>query len=203
MTLDVYAILGLVGIFAFAVSGGIAAIRRDMDILGVVFVAFLPAVGGGTLRDLCLDVPVFWLSDSLTLWVSLIGGLSTFFFYHFLNHFRLLRWMDAIGLAIFAPLGAAKALELGHNGLVVIIMGVLTAVAGGLLRDVVCRNDALVMKGEIYATAAILGGLSLWTLVALNIPLNLALPIACIITFTARAIGIIFNLGLPKFNSAT
>ena len=198
MTWDLYTVLGLIGIFAFAISGGTAAIRKDMDILGVIFVAFLPAVGGGTLRDLCLDIPVFWLSDIWTLWVALIGGLSTFFFYHFWNRFRLLRWMDAVGLAVFAPLGASKALELGHNGFVVVIMGVLTAIAGGLIRDMVCQTEALVMKGEIYATAAILGGLSLWLLSQAGLGMSTALPIACSLTFAARAIGIIFQIGLPK-----
>ncbi len=198
MNSDIYMWLGLLGIFAFAISGGTAAIRKDMDILGVIFVAFLPAVGGGTLRDICLDVPVFWLTDLWTLWVALLGGVSTFFFFHFWSRSRLLRWMDAVGLAVFAPLGAYKALELGHNGFVVVIMGVLTAIAGGLIRDMVCQNEALVMKGEVYATAAILGGLSLWLLTRYGVALNWALPIACLLTFAARAIGIVFQIGLPK-----
>ncbi|MBC6404001.1 MAG: trimeric intracellular cation channel family protein [Hyphomonadaceae bacterium] len=195
---SIYDLFVLIGTYAFAVSGGIAAVRKDMDILGIVLVSFLPAVGGGTLRDICLDRPVFWLSDSLMLWVALAGGLSAFFFYCFFSRLQILRWMDAIGLAAFAPLGASMAMYEGYGAFVAVLMGVLTAIAGGLIRDVVCQDEMLIMKGDIYATAAILGAVSLWLFKEiLGLDSQSALPLAFLVTLATRAAGIIFHLGLP------
>lgn len=193
-----YGILGNLGMFVFAISGGIVAVRREMDLFGVIFVAFLPAIGGGTIRDICLDVPIFWLENQTALWISLAGGLSAYFFYRFWTKLRPLVWADAIGLSVFAPLGAAKAIQLGHGGFVAVLMGVLTAIAGGLLRDLVCNEESLLMREDIYATAAIIGSLTLWGCMRADIALNPALIIATGVTFAIRALSIRFKVSLPK-----
>ncbi|MEM9809832.1 MAG: TRIC cation channel family protein, partial [Pseudomonadota bacterium] len=147
-----------------------AAVRRDMDLFGVIMLAFLPAVGGGTLRDLLLDAPVFWLEDSWTLLFALVGGLAAFFAATAIDAWRPLRWADAAGLALFAVTGAAKALELGYNIAVVLLMGTITATFGGLLRDVVANREPLILKEDIYATAALFGALT-YALLALAVDL--------------------------------
>ncbi len=147
-----------IGVFVFALSGGIAAARKEMDLFGVLVLAFLTAVGGGTLRDLILDAPVFWLADTLSLGLCAAGGLVAFFLWKPIDAFRPLRWADAAGLALFCVAGAAKAAGLGHSFVIVLIMGTMTASAGGLLRDVVAnRVPLLLLPGEVYATAALLG----------------------------------------------
>ena len=187
-----------IGVFVFALSGGIAAVRKDMDLFGVIVLAFLPAVGGGTLRDLILDAPVFWLADTISIWLAAAGGLAAFFFTKFIEDFRPLRWADAVGLALFAVTGAAKAAELGHGFIIILIMGVMTASAGGLIRDVVANRDPLLLKEDIYATAALLGALVYAALFFLGVDPRIAFFAGMAAAFILRALALIFNLSLPK-----
>lgn len=188
-----------IGVFVFALSGGIAAVRKEMDLLGVIVLAFLTAVGGGTLRDLILDVPVFWLEDTLALTLSAAGGLTAFFLYKTLEGLKPLRWADAAGLALFSVAGAAKAAGLGHDFVIILIMGTMTASAGGLLRDVVAnRVPVLMLPGELYATAALLGSAVYGALRALGAHEPAAFAAGMAGAFALRAAAIVFNLSLPK-----
>ncbi|WP_084421070.1 trimeric intracellular cation channel family protein [Henriciella litoralis] len=191
-----------VGIFVFAISGGVVAVRKDMDFLGVIVLAFLPAIGGGTLRDLLLDQPVFWLSDTTTLILATAGGMTAFFFYRFVSQFRALRWPDAAGMSLFAIVGAAKAMELGHGFAVVVMMGTITASAGGLMRDVVANEEPLVLKeGELYATCAIVGSVVYFLLMRHGPSEALALSAGVATAFILRASAILFGWMLPKAKS--
>ena len=187
-----------IGVFVFAISGGIVAVRKDMDLFGVIVLAFLPAIGGGTLRDLILGQPVFWLSDTPTLLLALAGGLTAYVFHRFLENFRPLRWADAFGMSLFAVTGAAKAMTLDHGLAVVLIMGTLTASAGGLMRDVVANEEPLLLKKDIYATAALLGAGVYFALAAWGLPESSAFIGGLAAAFTLRALAIIFQLSLPK-----
>jgi uncharacterized membrane protein YeiH len=187
-----------IGVFVFAISGGIVAVRKDMDLFGVIVLAFLPAIGGGTLRDLILDQPIFWLSDTPTLLLALAGGLTAYVFHRFLENFRPLRWADAFGMSLFAVTGAAKAMSLDHGLAVVLIMGALTASAGGLMRDVVANEEPLLLKKDIYATAALLGAGVYFGLAAWGLPESSAFIGGLAAAFTLRALAIVFKLSLPK-----
>jgi uncharacterized membrane protein YeiH len=187
-----------VGVFVFAISGGIVAVRKDMDLFGVIVLAFLPAIGGGTLRDLILDQPIFWLSDTPTLLLALAGGLTAFVFHRWLENFRPLRWADAFGMSLFAVTGAAKAMNLDHGLGVVLIMGALTASAGGLMRDVVANEEPLLLKKDIYATAALVGALVYFGLATYGLTETSAFIGGLAAAFTLRALAIIFQLSLPK-----
>ena len=187
------------GVFVFAISGGVLAVRKEMDLLGVIVLAFLPAIGGGTLRDLLLGAPVFWLSDTLTLVLAIAGGLTAFLFYRYVSQFRALRWPDAVGMSLFAVTGAAKAMSLGHGFLVVVIMGAITASAGGLLRDVIANEEPLVLKeGELYATCALAGSGVYFAAVALGAPEAIAFTAGMATAFISRAMAIIFGIKLPR-----
>lgn len=187
------------GVFVFALSGGIAAARNGMDLFGVLVLAFLTAVGGGTLRDLILDAPVFWLDDTLTLVLCAAGGVAAFFLHKTLEGFRPLRWADAAGLALFSVAGAAKAAGLGHGFVIVLIMGAMTASAGGLLRDVVAnRVPVLLLPGELYATAALLGAGVYGALHFNGAGEGPAFAAGMAAAFALRAAAIVFNLTLPK-----
>lgn len=187
------------GVFLFAISGGIVAVRKDMDLFGIIVLAFLPAIGGGTLRDIILGQPIFWLEDTGVLGLAVAGGLTAFFFHRVIDNFRPLRWADAFGMALFAVTGAAKATALGFDWPVVLIMGTITASAGGLLRDVVANNEPLLLVStEIYATAALLGsgvyfGLRQWTGDE-----TLAFWAGLAAAFILRALAIIFKLAMPR-----
>lgn len=188
-----------IGVFVFALSGGIAAVRKEMDLFGALVLAFLTAVGGGTLRDLILDAPVFWLADTLSLILCGAGGVTAFFLWKPIDAFRPLRWADAAGLALFSVAGAAKAAGLGHDFIIVLIMGVMTASAGGLLRDVVAnRVPVLLLPGELYATAALLGAGVYAALHVGGAGDTLAFAAGMAAAFALRGAAIVFNLSLPK-----
>ncbi|MEL7486279.1 MAG: trimeric intracellular cation channel family protein [Pseudomonadota bacterium] len=187
-----------VGVFVFALSGGIVAIRKGMDLFGIIVLSFLPAIGGGTLRDLILDQPVFWLADHAALGLAALGGLTTFVFYGRVASFRPLRWADAFGMSVFAVAGAAKALAAGHGWPVVLIMAVMTASFGGLLRDVVANEEPLLLKQDVYATAALLGGVVYYCCDAVALSNWLAFALAGVCAFMLRGVAIIYGLSLPK-----
>lgn len=188
-----------IGVFVFAVSGGVAAVRREMDLFGVLVLAFLTAVGGGTLRDLILDAPVFWLEDTAALWLCAAGGFVAFFFSKPIDAFRPLRWADAAGLALFSVAGAAKAAGLGHGIVIVLMMGTMTASAGGLLRDI-CANRVplLLLPGELYATAALLGAGVYGAFHFAGLAEGPSFAAGMAAAFALRAAAIVFNLSLPK-----
>lgn len=185
-----------IGVFVFAISGGLIAIRYNLDLFGILIVSLLPAVGGGTLRDLLLDVPVFWLDDAWVICIALLGGVAAIV-YKSLTQLRLLVWADALGLALFAMVGMYKAYALGHGFITVVAMGTITATAGGLIRDVVCGGPPLLLKEDIYAIAA-LGGCTLAYIgLKFGISPNVALGSGFLTCFIIRALAISFKLSLP------
>lgn len=193
--------LGLIdriGVLVFAISGGIVAVRAKMDLLGVLVLSFLPALGGGTLRDLILDAPVFWLTDGWSLTMVLCGAVLAFLFTNTVETFKPLRWADAVGLGLFAVTGAAKAIEMGHGITIAVIMAAVTASAGGLLRDVVADREPLLLKQDIYATPALLGGLGYALSWAAGLTFELATLIGFSLAFALRGCAIQFGWSLPK-----
>ena len=199
MSLDLLLLLlDRVGVFVFAVSGGVVAVRARMDVLGVLVLAFLPALGGGTLRDLILDAPVFWLTDGWSLAMVALGAAAAFFFTPFLEGFKPIRWADAVGMALFAVTGAAKAMELGHGLAIVVIMGGLTASAGGLLRDVVANREPMLLKQDIYATAALLGALGFALAIRAGVGPRAATGVGFALAFGLRACAIRYGWSLPS-----
>ena len=188
------------GVFVFALSGGLMAVRQKFDILGIIIIAWLPAIGGGTLRDLLLGQPVFWLDDPISLSLATAAGVAAFFGPHFWARIKALVWVDAMGLALFAVVGASKAASLGHGFLICTLMGTMTATAGGLLRDVVCNETPLLLRKEIYATAAIFGAGSFYIAFKANLPEGGALALGAIIAFIIRGLSLKFNLNLPRSN---
>ncbi|MBZ9567577.1 MULTISPECIES: trimeric intracellular cation channel family protein [Modicisalibacter] len=192
--------LDLAGVAVFALSGVILASRTRMDPFGMLVLAAVTGIGGGTLRDLLLGVrPVFWVTAPSYLWViaatvtlSLIGLRHV----HRLSQ-AVLPVLDAFGLALFTAIGTHKALVLGHGGSVAVLMGMLTGVAGGILRDVLARRVPLVLRQEIYATASMAGATAYVVLFRLALPVGAAM-LACLgITLTLRLAAIRWHLALP------
>ncbi len=195
--------LELLGTAAFAASGALAASRKNMDIFGFMVLALMPAIGGGTVRDIILDrVPVFWVSDTRYVVVAIAVALVVFFMPHKPGSRRRgLVWMDAIGLALFAALGTEISLMHGASPLVAVLLGVTTAVTGGMIRDVICNEIPLVLSREIYATAAFVAGVVYVAAVRFEYSDEIALTVAVIAGFVVRALGIVRNWSLPSFGS--
>lgn len=194
-------LLDHLGVAVFAISGALAAADRRLDIFGAVVLATITAVGGGTLRDLVLgNTPVFWVEAPSYIVVATAATLFTFVYTHWRPVNRAaLATMDAFGLGLFSVLGANLADELGFTTLICIVMGVLTGVFGGIARDVLANKVPLVLREEVYATAAMAGAGMLMGLKWLGVPTEIALLAAGSATVTIRLLALRYHLSLPLF----
>ena len=149
----------LAGTFAFAISGATAARRGQLDLFGILAIAYITACGGGIVRDLCIGaIPPAGLTDWRYLFTAVIAALLTMLAYPWVERLTYpVRLFDAMGLGLFAVYGAHKALAYGHNAQVAILLGMLTAIGGGLARDVLLARVSIVLQKEIYASAAFIG----------------------------------------------
>jgi uncharacterized membrane protein YeiH len=193
--------LDLFGIVVFALSGALMAGRYKLDPFGVVVLASVTAIGGGTIRDIILDTPVFWIKNTIYLYVILATAVLTIIIIRRPKRIpkRFLLIADAFGLALFAVLGTEKALSLGAPVSVAVIMGTITGVAGGMIRDVICNVIPMILRQEIYATAAILGG-SLYALFHhLGWPEDVAIITAILGALALRLAAIYWRVSLPAF----
>ena len=185
-----------VGVFVFAVSGALVAREKQMDIFGYVVLALMPAIAGGTIRDLVLDVPVFWISDSWPLYLAGSAALLTFVAERLVSKSGvLLKWLDALGLSVFCVIGAAKTLAVTGSPSAAVVLGVVTAVAGGIIRDVIANNVPLILQREIYATAAVFGALSYLVLEHYGVAFSQWWAIG--VALLVRTIGLTTQLNLP------
>ncbi len=188
----------LIGVFVFALSGALAAARKKMDVFGYMVLAVLPAVGGGTVRDLILNTSVFWVDQSIYILVAVGAGILTFLVsVRVGKRYVVLEWADAIGLSLFCVLGASKALSLTGDPVLAVTLGVVTAVVGGILRDIVCNEIPLILKREIYATAAMVGALVYCLCVAINLGEQWSLFCGGASAFAVRSMALIFGWSLP------
>ena len=204
MSLSFVYSLEMLGTAAFAVSGALAASRKRMDIFGFCVLALMPAVGGGTIRDMIIDrVPVFWVSDNRYVAVALIAALIVFFAPHRRAGSRrqVLVWADALGLSLFAALGTEICLQHNTGPLVAVMLGVTTAVTGGMIRDVICNEIPLILSREIYATAAFAASLAYVLADKLALGNNLALTFGVVTGFVVRGLAIVYNWSLPSFGA--
>lgn len=195
-------IIGLFGVAVFAITGVLEAGRKSIDLFGVVVIAMATALGGGTLRDLLLDRPVFWVADETYIVSAMGAGVLTFAMARLVRlPANLFLIPDALGLALFTVLGTQIALDLDVNWFVATLMGVVTGVFGGIVRDVLCNEVPLVFTGELYATAAWSGALLLVLLQHLEVGGALAALAPMALIFLARLVGIRWHITLPKFSS--
>ena len=193
--------LDLLGVAVFAVSGALAAGRTGLDLLGVIVIASLTAVGGGTLRDLLLNRhPIFWIADPVYLVVICAAALLTVLCVHVVPESGdALLVADALGLALFAMSGAQIAEAAGLSPIIVVLMGTMTGVAGGVLRDVLTGVIPLILRRDIYATAAI-AGIALYLLLqALGTKRAWAFGMGIVVVASLRLLAILWSWQLPLF----
>ncbi len=197
-------LIELVAILAFALSGVIEAARRKLDAVGVSVVAGLAAFGGGTLRDVLLDRrPFFWVEHAELLWWLLGLTIASMLFMrakHFEPTERAMQWPDALGLGLFTAGGTQIALATGMPALVAVLMGMITAVFGGVLRDVVCNDIPKVFSDHRpYAVCAFLGGWALVLADQLGAPQWLALVVSAVIATGLRILAMVLNIQIPAW----
>ena len=190
------------GDVVFAVSGALTAMRYRMDIIGVVLIGVVTGIGGGTIRDLIIGRPVFWAQDPTEILLCIVAAVVTFFFVDDEDRRRRgMVWADALGLAAFGVAGCAIALAQGIGWPVAILMGMITATGGGVIRDVITNTQPMILSGQVYATAAFFGAASYVTLTALNVREAVAQLVAFACAFALRAAAIHFDIHLgPRKN---
>ena len=196
-------VIDILAVVVFAASGALVASRKGLDLLGFMWLAVLTGVGGGTVRDMILDVPVFWLSNP----AHIAACLATAVIVHFTaslveSRFRLLLWFDALGLALFTVAGTAKGLDNGTGALVAIVMGVITGSVGGIVRDVIGGEPSIVLRHEIYVTATALGAACYVLLIALAVAPTAAAVAGFLVTFVVRGLAIAYKLSLPMWRGS-
>jgi len=191
--------LDLFGIAVFAGSGALAAARRQQTLVTFSFFALVTGVGGGTVRDLLIGAPVFWVHDWRVPAVCLAtAGLIWVTPAHFWKG-RALDWFDAVGMAVYAVFGAAKSLSFGVPLLPAMMMGVITACVGGIIRDVLAGEPSILLRPELYVTAAALAAALFVILAGLGVPLIAAALIGAVSGFGLRALAITRGLAIPSY----
>jgi uncharacterized membrane protein YeiH len=192
-------LLELFGVAVFAVSGALAAARKNMDLFGIIVIAAVTAIGGGTLRDVLLDRhPIFWFQNTTYLPVIIAAAVFTVIYTRYRDvPLKALLVADAFGLALFTVSGAKIAEQLGMPGIIVVFMAALTGTAGGMLRDVLCAEVPLILRREIYATASIAGAIVYVAGQAAGLDSAVVALAAMVLVFALRMAAIFLGWHMP------
>lgn len=193
--------LDFAAIAVFAASGALVASRKRMDVVGFTMVAAVTGLGGGTMRDLLLGrTPLFWLRAPELLAICAGAAVLVFFTAHLVeSRFRALLWADAVGLALYAVVGAEIGLLAGADPWAAVLLGVMTATFGGIVRDVICNELPLILRREIYVTAAAAGSSTLVLLQTQAAPREVAVAAALLVGFGIRAAALLRGWALPAY----
>jgi uncharacterized membrane protein YeiH len=190
------------GVAVFAATGALAASRKQLDIIGFLFLAAVTGIGGGTFRDLILAVPVAWVVNPDYLAICMLVGIIVFFTAHKVeSRYKLLLWLDAIGLAAFSVMGAAKGLVVTGSASIAIVMGMLTATFGGILRDLLAGEPSVLLRPEIYVSAALAGAATYTVLHIAGVPPVAAGIVAFAAALIVRGGALKFGWSIPAYKS--
>lgn len=191
----------ILGTISFAISGSFAAIQRRLDPFGVLIIAFVTSIGGGTVRDLLLgDTPVKWMRDVNYCFLILATSLLTFFFRKHIKKFKITLFVfDSLGLGLFTVLGIQKGIAYGLSPGICIALGTITGCFGGIIRDTLLNTIPSIFRQEVYATACILGGVLYFLLLHFDLKADVAKILVIGFIFALRAIAVKYKLSLPRF----
>lgn len=194
--------LDLVACAVFALTGALVASRKQLDIVGFMWLAIVTGIGGGTVRDLLLGVPVFWVRDPAPIVACLLAAAAAYFTSHLVHsRYRLIVWLDAIGLALVTIAGTAKGLDAGAGPVVAVVMGVLTSALGGVIRDILGQEPSIILRREIYVTASLAGAIAYVAAVGMGMDRVLAAVMGGLIAFAIRGLAIAYGWSMPTYRS--
>lgn len=191
----------ILGTIAFAISGSFAAMQRRLDPFGILIIAFVTSIGGGTVRDLLLgDTPVKWMRDVNYCFLILVTSVLTMFFKRGIKKFKITLFLfDSLGLGLFTVLGIQKGIAFGLSPGICIALGTITGCFGGIIRDTLLNTIPLIFRKEIYATACIVGGMLYFALLYFNLKTDVAKVLVIAFIFALRIVVVRYKLSLPKF----
>lgn len=194
-------IIEILGTISFSMSGSFAAMQKRLDPFGVLIIAFVTSVGGGTVRDLLLDVPVFWMVDILTFVLILSTCVLSMIFKSIEKNFKVTLFIfDSFGLGLFTIIGIQKGLTLGYHPLICLTLGTITGCFGGIIRDILLNRIPLIFRKEIYATACIVGGGIFLLLTGFSRLSYTVVQIFTILLIVAiRTLAVKYHWRIPKF----
>ena len=200
--MNIIYILDICGTFAFAISGALVAIKKEFDAFGVIIIAFVTAVGGGMLRDVLINAhPINWIGDINYIWIIFLAVIFTFLFKSKISPLRKTMFLfDTIGISVFTLLGLEKGLAYNLHPFLALVMGMVSAVFGGVIRDVLTRKIPLIFKKEIYASACLSGGLIYLLLDTIDINKDIQFIISALVIMIIRTVAVIKKYELPKIN---
>jgi uncharacterized membrane protein YeiH len=186
----------------FAITGALVASRKQMDVIAFMWLGVVTGIGGGTVRDLLLGVPVFWVRDASPVIACLTASVFVHFTAHLvLSRYRLLLWLDALGLALVTIAGTAKGLDAGAGPVVAVVMGVITAAVGGIIRDIIGQEPSIILKREIYVTASVAGAVVYVLAMGAGVAKISAVLVGFTVAFGVRAFAIWFGWTLPAYRA--
>lgn len=190
------------GVAFFAATGSLVASRKQLDIIGFLFLGAITGLGGGTVRDLILNVPVFWVEERAYVVACTLAAILVYFTAHLIeSRYRLLLWLDAIALAAYGSFGAFKGFVITGSPMVAVIMGMFTGVLGGIIRDVLAGEPSILMRQEVYVAAAMIGGVAFVVAAGLGMPLSKAAVVGFCIALSVRGSALYLRLSLPVYKS--
>lgn len=203
LAMNVLQFLDYAGVAVFAATGALAASRKQLDIIGFIFLASLTGIGGGTIRDVVLgQTPVFWVKNPVYILVCTAIALAVYFTAHlFESRYKLLLWLDAVGISAYAAMGAAKGLAATGSATVAIVTGMLTATFGGILRDILAGEPSALLRPEIYVSAAGAGAAAFVAASLAGAPLWAAAAIAFAVTFAIRGGALRYGWAFPVYKA--
>ncbi|WP_340198925.1 trimeric intracellular cation channel family protein [Ascidiimonas sp. W6] len=192
--------LDLIGTLVFAISGALAAMNKRLDLFGIFIIAFVTAVGGGTLRDVLIGrTPVGWMYDLNYIYIILIGFLIAIIFKQKIDYLRKSLFLfDTIGLGVFTLIGIEKGVEAQLHPIICIALGAISASFGGVIRDILCNEIPVIFREEVYATACLIGGLTYFLVQMFPVSENISYIITALVVIIVRLMAVYFKLKLPS-----
>lgn len=199
---SVLTFMDFVAVAVFAVTGALVASRKEMDVVGFVWLGIVTGVGGGTVRDLLLGVPVFWMREPLYVVASVLVSVIVYFTAHLAHsRYRVLLWLDAVGLAMVTIAGTAKGLDAGAGPVNAIVMGVITAALGGIIRDTLGHEPSIILKKEIYVTASLAGAVAYVAAIGIGADRGISAAVGFAVALGVRGAAMMFGWSLPTYRS--
>jgi uncharacterized membrane protein YeiH len=201
--MQMFHLLDLIGTMAFAVSGALTAMHKKLDPFGIFIIAFVTAVGGGTLRDILIGrTPVGWMLELTYVYVIILGYVLAIFFRKKLDRLRISLFLfDTIGLGVFTLVGLEKGINIGLHPLICIALGTMTACFGGVIRDILCTEIPVIFRKEIYATICILGGIVFFLLRKFNLEANVLYLTTSLLIISVRLMAVKFKWHFPTLEN--
>jgi uncharacterized membrane protein YeiH len=202
MDISFFDILDLLGTVAFAISGALAAMNRRMDLFGIFIIAFVTAIGGGTVRDILIgNTPVTWMENTIYIYVIGIATILAIIFRKKIDHLKKSLFLfDSIGLGIFTIIGVETGIQNDLNPIISIALGAMTGTFGGVIRDILCNEIPVIFRKEIYATASLTGGLAFIILNDLEVNREVIYIVTSLTVIIIRLVVVKYKISLPSFH---